>query len=239
MNHSDDKGLVLPPKIAELQVVIIPILYKEKEQNESILKMAEEMATSLRAAGVRVFVDDGPKKPGFKDNKYELEGTPLRLEVGPKDVAKRSTKYARRDNGAKGFLSIETLGEEVVKILDQMHVDLLEKATKNLYDNIVKCLTWEAFIEALGQGKSSSALPPTRTKSKKTSKSVRKCTSTPPITTQRRFQEKRSLCAFRSTKKGGETFPRKNALLPADKQRNGFCTAERIRFEGATVPSVS
>jgi len=153
MNHSDDKGLVLPPKVAELQVVIIPILYKEKEQNESILKMAEEMATSLRSAGVRVFVDDGPKKPGFKYNKYELEGTPLRLEVGPKDVAKRSTKYARRDNGAKGFLSIETLGEEVVKILDQMHVDLLEKATKSLYDNIVKCVTWEAFIEALGQGK--------------------------------------------------------------------------------------
>merc|ERR1719361_3266485 len=109
MNHSDDKGLVLPPKVAEFQVVIIPILYKEKEQNESILKMARNMADTLRKAGVRVFIDDGPKKPGFKYNKYELEGIPLRLEVGPKDVAKRSTKYARRDNGAKGFLSVDTL----------------------------------------------------------------------------------------------------------------------------------
>merc|ERR1719471_2349215 len=153
MNHSDDKGLVVPPKVAETQVVIIPILYKEEEQNKTILAMANEMADSLKSAGVRVYVDDGPKKPGFKYNKYELQGIPLRLEVGPKDVAKRSTKYARRDNGEKGFISIDNLGQQVVTMFEKMHGDMLAKATKNLYDNIVKCTTWKDFLAALAKGK--------------------------------------------------------------------------------------
>merc|ERR1719471_431700 len=154
MNHSDDKGLVVPPKVASVQVVIIPILYKDTSINESILQMAKEIEGMLIEAGVRVAVDDGPKKPGWKFNKYELEGIPMRLEVGPKDVEKRSTKFSRRDTGEKGFLDVNAnFGKTVVSILDKMHTDLLAAATERMNSNVVKCTKWEDFLKALGAGK--------------------------------------------------------------------------------------
>ena len=101
MIHSDNKGLVLPPKVAHIQVVIIPIVYKDDDASK-VTEVVEKVFADLKEIGVRTYLDDREgHNPGFKFNHWELRGVPIRIEVGMKDIAKLEVKIVRRDNGAK------------------------------------------------------------------------------------------------------------------------------------------
>lgn len=113
MVHSDDKGLVLPPKVAQTQVVIIPIL-KKGDDFEAINNKAEELYKKLKDAGVKVDLDDRENyNPGFKYNHWELRGTPMRLELGSKDFEANEVRCCKRHDGKKMQLKQENLVEEV------------------------------------------------------------------------------------------------------------------------------
>jgi len=100
MTHGDDKGLVLPPKVAQIQVVIVPIIFKDDGDN--VIKQCHELANKLKSAGVRVKVDDRDVySPGWKYNHWELKGVPIRLELGPKDAKNGEAKLVKRNDGAK------------------------------------------------------------------------------------------------------------------------------------------
>lgn len=109
MVHSDDKGLVLPPKIANTQAVIIPIL-KKGQDNQKALDLADEVFSTLKKAGLRVTVDDRENyNPGFKYNHWELRGVPVRLEIGAKEVENREVRICKRNDGAKVSMSVDGL----------------------------------------------------------------------------------------------------------------------------------
>ena len=132
MTHGDDKGLRLPPRIAPIQVVIVPIFRNEDEAGP-VLDTVERIAPALRSAGVRVHVDNRDNlSPGFKYNDWEMRGVPLRMEIGPKDVAKGSVALARRDipgRDGKTFVSQEGLIDTVREMLEAIQANLLQQAT--------------------------------------------------------------------------------------------------------------
>ncbi|TCS83200.1 proline--tRNA ligase [Tepidibacillus fermentans] len=126
MTHSDDRGLALPPKVAPIQVIIIPILRGDKE---TVRTKAHELATELKQAGVRVKVDDREEMtPGWKFNEYEMRGVPIRIELGPKDLEKEQFVLARRDTGNKEFLPLANFVETIKEKLDQIQKDMFDKA---------------------------------------------------------------------------------------------------------------
>jgi len=128
MSHSDDIGLVLPPKVAPVQVAVVPLWRKDGEK-ETVLPFAEQIVAELRAAGVRVALDTRERmKPGAKFYDWERKGVPLRLEVGPRDVAKSSAFAARRIGGPKFGIEAEGIGARVVAELDSIQAQLLETA---------------------------------------------------------------------------------------------------------------
>ena len=105
MTHGDDSGLILPPRVAPIQVVIVPIPPRKGDWNEAILPKARELLATLRDAGIRVHLDDrDTQQPGFKYADWEMRGVPVRLEIGPKDVEKQQVVLVRRDNRAKSFV---------------------------------------------------------------------------------------------------------------------------------------
>jgi len=113
MVHSDDKGLVLPPKIANIQAVIIPIL-KKGQDNQKALEMAKDAESLLKKAGYRVHVDDRENyNPGFKYNHWELRGVPIRLEIGAKEVENAEVRYCKRNDGAKASIKMDVLVDSV------------------------------------------------------------------------------------------------------------------------------
>jgi len=128
MVHGDDDGLVLPPKIAPIQVVIVPI----SQHKEGVLEKAYEIKDRLSKI-LRVKIDDSDKQPGWKFSEYEMKGVPLRLEIGPKDIEKNQAVLVRRDNREKVFVSLDELETAVPELLDKVQVGLYEKA-KNLRD---------------------------------------------------------------------------------------------------------
>eukprot|EP01024_Parvocaulis_polyphysoides_P034108 TRINITY_DN30203_c0_g3_i3.p1 TRINITY_DN30203_c0_g3~~TRINITY_DN30203_c0_g3_i3.p1 ORF type:complete len:527 (-),score=66.77 TRINITY_DN30203_c0_g3_i3:960-2540(-) len=159
MTHGDDKGLMLPPKIAPIQVVIVPIIKKEKD-TESVMGVVQQLQDTCKRAGIRVKVDDSTgKTPGFKFNYWEMKGVPIRVEVGPKDVDQNACVVARRDKPGKegktfgvtiepeGFLSF------VNTALDQIHISLLQSARDFQETNIVEVQNYEELKEAIGGGK--------------------------------------------------------------------------------------
>lgn len=131
MCHSDDRGLVLPPKLATDQVVIVPIGRKDEER-ALVLPVAEQVKAALKAAGIGVVMDDDPSKsPGFKFAQHELYGTPLRLEIGPRDLAENKAVVARRDTGEK--LTIDLGGDDRAGVVATVG-QLLEQMQQNLFD---------------------------------------------------------------------------------------------------------
>jgi len=149
MTHSDDKGLVLPPRVAPVQVVIIPIFFKEKGH---VPKEANAVFNELKAAGIRVELDDRENyTPGWKYNTYELKGIPIRIEVGPKDVAANRVTAVRRDDEtrAKVLIARKDLVAQVKAQLDEMQVSLLTKARKVREDHTRTATKWEDFMKAL------------------------------------------------------------------------------------------
>jgi proline--tRNA ligase len=124
MVHGDDSGLVLPPRIAPVQVNIIPI----QQNKEGVLDKAFDLMNSLKDAGLRVKVDDSDKTPGFKFADSEVRGIPLRLEIGPKDIEAGQVVLVRRDTREKIVVSFENLVEESKKLLEQIQKDMYNRA---------------------------------------------------------------------------------------------------------------
>ncbi len=139
MTHGDNNGLVLPPKVAPVQVVVIPIA----QHKEGVLDKARELADRLKKAGIRVKIDESEQSPGWKFAEYEMKGVPLRLEIGPKDMEKNQCVIARRDNGEKSFVSLDTLEASAQELLEKVHQGMFEKAKKNLTDHTYDAETLE------------------------------------------------------------------------------------------------
>ena len=151
MTHSDDNGLVLPPKLAPYQVVIVPI-YKGQEQLDAISEVAEGLMKDLRAAGVTVKFDNrDTHKPGWKFNQYELQGVPIRIAIGPKDLEKGSVEVARRDTLTKQFMQQDEVATTIPALLDEIQASLFEKALSFREENSQTADTWEEF-KALMKG---------------------------------------------------------------------------------------
>ncbi|MBI4148215.1 proline--tRNA ligase [Candidatus Woesearchaeota archaeon] len=148
--HGDDKGLVVPPAVAPVQVVVVPILFEQTK--DAVLAVAKNIASSLHHA--RVHLDDRDNySPGWKFNEWELKGVPLRVEFGPKDMASKSAVIVRRDTGKKESVSLDALPARVSVLLMEIQQDLLAKARKNLEENKVVVKIWEDFTRAVKERK--------------------------------------------------------------------------------------
>lgn len=150
MVHGDDTGLVLPPRIAPIQVVIIPIVRKGHE--ETVTSSADALAAELTAAGVRVKADSrDDKNPGWKFNYWELKGVPLRLELGPRDIESGNVMGTRRVDKTKETFSRDTIVETVLRVLEEIHESTLSRARAARDERIVQVKKWEEFVPALDQ----------------------------------------------------------------------------------------
>src|SRR5467141_1521657 len=150
MTHGDDAGLILPPRVAPYQVVIVPIPPRKGDWNEAVLPKAREVLATLRASGIRAHLDDrDTQQPGFKYADWEMRGVPLRLELGPKDIEKDQCVLVRRDTREKAFVPLAGLPERVRELLDQVQKDLLERARKFLADNTTRVSSWDEFRQIM------------------------------------------------------------------------------------------
>lgn len=152
MQHSDDLGLVLPPNIAPIQVVIVPIWREDnRTEVEAYVKKIED---DLRTAGVRVKADLRDfETPGSKFNEWEKKGVPVRIEVGPRDMAENKAMVARRDTSEKTTLSVDGIAAEVAKLLESMQTGLFTKAKKRLEENTREVNNYEEFKQVLSEKK--------------------------------------------------------------------------------------
>jgi hypothetical protein len=128
MVHGDDSGLVLPPRVAPYQVVIVPI--GRDNWRETVLPRAKEIQDTLVAAGFRVTLDEREELPGWKFSEWEMRGVPLRIEIGPKDIEKSQVLTARRDTREKAGVPMDGLAARVREILDDIQRNLLERALR-------------------------------------------------------------------------------------------------------------
>ena len=151
MTHSDDHGLVLPPNLAPIQVVIVPI-YKGQEQLEEISKVAHQVQEQLSAKGIAVKYDDRDNvKPGFKFNDYELKGVPLRIAIGPKDLEKGQVELARRDTLSKSFVPQEELATQIPALLEEIQEALFTRALRFREEHITPVDDFESFQKVLNE----------------------------------------------------------------------------------------
>jgi len=145
MSHSDDQGLVLPPKLAPIQVVIIPI-YKKEEQLSVISEKVLQIKKSLENKGISVKYDDRDTyKPGWKFSEYEFKGVPLRIAIGPRDLENNTVEVARRDTLTKEILPIDGLDVVIEKLLEDIQLNLYQKALKFRTENTYRVDNWEDF----------------------------------------------------------------------------------------------
>lgn len=153
MTHSDDKGLVLPPKLAPIQVVIIPIYYS-KEDRGKIVQEAKKIQDVLTDVEIRTQLDDRDQvTPGFKFHDWELKGIPIRIEIGPKDVAKNQVVMARRYNQTKYSISIDKLSGAIAAELENIQQQMFDAAKKILDERISSVSQYEQFKAELENGK--------------------------------------------------------------------------------------
>jgi len=153
MTHGDDKGLVLPPKVAPIQVVIIPIYYS-KEDKENVLQKQCQIKDSLSNNDIRIHLDDREQlTPGFKFNDWEMKGIPIRIEIGPKDIAKNQIVLARRHNQTKISLDIDGLTEKTLSELKNIQKEMFDAAKKILDERVVRVSEYQQFKEQLDNGK--------------------------------------------------------------------------------------
>ena len=148
MTHSDNNGLVLPPAIAPIQVVVVPVA----QHKPGVLDAAAALRDRLTALELRVKMDDSEQSPGWKYAQYEMKGVPLRVEIGPKDMEKQQCCIARRDTGEKVFVPLSELEATVQALLKEVHDNLYAMAEKNLEDNTFDFTTWEE-VKEMAQGK--------------------------------------------------------------------------------------
>lgn len=149
MTHSDDNGLVLPPNLAPIQVVIVPI-YKGEAQLEAVSQVANELKRELQLQGVSVKFDNrDTHKPGWKFNEYELKGVPLRIAIGPRDLEKRTVELARRDTLTKETVSKDDIVDRARELLAEMQENLFDKAVAYRDSHITEVDSYEEFKKVL------------------------------------------------------------------------------------------
>ena len=142
MAHGDDNGLIIPPVVAPIQVVIIPVA----QHKEGVLDKAYAIKAEL-AKTLRVKVDDGEQSTGWKFSQYEMKGVPVRLEIGPRDIENNSCVLVSRVTGEKKFVSLDNIVEEVTAMLQTVHNELIEKAQANLESKTYVATTHEEFLD--------------------------------------------------------------------------------------------
>jgi len=143
MTHGDDSGLVLPPKIAPYQVVVVPI--GRENWRETVLPKAQEIQRALQAAGVRVTLDERDERPGWKFAEWELRGVPLRVEIGPKDIEKAAVLVARRDTREKQSLPIDGLPARLLQLLDEVQANLHQRARQFRDEHTQRATSYAEF----------------------------------------------------------------------------------------------
>jgi len=149
MTHSDDNGLVLPPKLAPFQVVIVPI-YRKDEERIAVLEKGEEIKADLERVGIRVKHDDrDTQKPGYKFAEWEFKGVPLRIAIGPRDLKNNTVELARRDTLSKSFTEMEGLRDKVLDLLDEIQNNLFTKALNYRTEHTTEVNSWDEFKEVL------------------------------------------------------------------------------------------
>ena len=151
MAHSDDDGLILPPKIAPLQVVIVPI-FKGEEQKARLDEKVNEIISGLRAAGVSVKYDDSENtRPGWKFAQYELQGVPVRLALGARDLDNNVVEVARRDTKEKSSVSLDGITDYITRLLDDIQTSIYNKARAYRDEHITKVDNWNDFVKLLDE----------------------------------------------------------------------------------------
>ena len=179
MAHSDDEGLILPPNLAPIQVVIIPI-YKGEEELETITQKVKPLQDALKKAGISVKYDDrDTQRSGWKFAEYELKGVPLRIAIGPRDLQNNTVELARRDTKEKMSISMDGLTETIQSLLEEIQTNIYSKAKDFQKSNIHTVNTWVEFEAALEKGGFISAhwdgTPETEEKIKEKTKATIRC----------------------------------------------------------------
>ena len=148
MVHGDDRGLVLPPRIAPYQAVIVPVA----AHKEGVAEKAEELFYALKAAGVRMKLDDSEHSAGWKFNQWEMKGVPVRIELGPKDIEKNQAVLVRRDTHEKVFVSLDGIADTIKALLDDIHQNMFNIALTNRENHTQDVGDFDAFMEAVKSG---------------------------------------------------------------------------------------
>lgn len=152
MAHSDDDGLVMPPKIAPLQVVIVPIYGKDAEAAKKVEEKAKELVSQLKAKGIRVkFDDDDSKRPGWKFAEYELLGVPVRIALGARDLENNQAEVARRDTKEKATYALDSLVDNVNTLLEQIQANMYNRALVFRNEHTTRVNSWDEFVTVLNE----------------------------------------------------------------------------------------
>jgi prolyl-tRNA synthetase len=152
MAHSDDEGLVLPPKLAPLQVVIVPIFNKDPEAQAKINGIADGLVAALRQQNIRVkFDNDDNTRAGWKFAEYELKGVPVRIALGARDVENNVAEVARRDTKEKASVSLDNLAGHVIQLLADIQSNMFQRALQFRIDNTTKADSWDDFVKVLDE----------------------------------------------------------------------------------------
>ena len=146
MSHGDDSGLVLPPAVAPVQVVILPVA----QHKEGVLEKANELKARLEGK-FRVKLDDSDNSPGWKFSEYEMKGVPIRLEIGPKDMANNQCVLVRRDTMEKIFVPLDKLEDEIIRLLGELASSIYQKALTNLKNRTYACASVDEIIKTLDE----------------------------------------------------------------------------------------
>lgn len=145
MAHGDQRGLKLPPRVAPIQVAVVPVA----QHKEGVLEKAREVADELEKAGIRIEFDDREQSPGWKFNEWEMKGVPIRLELGPRDIENGQVVLARRDTNEKVTAPIENIADTVSKLLDDIHENMFKQSHDFTYSHIVDCENMDEMKTAL------------------------------------------------------------------------------------------
>ena len=151
LTHGDDKGLRIPPRIAPIQLVIVPITRDEDQANELKIYL-EPLSKSLKEAGIRIYEDWTNNSPGFKYNEWEMKGVPLRMEIGPRDIKDNKVVLVRRDNGEKLFIKKDDVLEKTSLILDEIQITLFEQARDFRDENTHLVSNYDTFKQIIKDG---------------------------------------------------------------------------------------
>ena len=154
MTHSDDSGLILPPKVAPHQVVFVPFLHeKNLEQNKVLLDKCKEFEAQFKAKGIRCKIDtDTTKRPGFKFAEHELKGVPVRIVFGPRDLENNQAEVARRDNLTKETISQDNLIPHVESLLTEIQANIFDRAKAHRNSMTRECTNYEDFKKKIEEG---------------------------------------------------------------------------------------